>query len=38
MLSYDELLNLNKVVCANSNQKSIVINENNLKSTIDNQQ
>lgn len=30
MLSYDELLNLNNVVCINSKQKSIVINEDNL--------
>lgn len=30
MLSYDELLNLNNIVCTNSKQKFIVINENNL--------
>lgn len=34
MLSYSELLNLNSVVCAHSNQKSIVINEDNLKSAL----
>lgn len=38
MLSYDELLNLNKVVCANSKQESVVINENNLKSALGVQQ
>lgn len=38
MLSYDELLNLNNVVCTNSKQKSIVINEDNLKSALGNQQ
>lgn len=38
MLSYSELLELNKVVCTNSNQKSLVINENNLKSALGTQQ
>lgn len=34
MLNYDDLLEFNKVVCMNSNQKSIVINEDNLKSAL----
>lgn len=38
MLTYDELRNLNIAVCDNSNQKSIVINENNLKSALGTQQ
>lgn len=38
MLNYNELLNLNRVVCENSNQKSIVINEANLKSALGTQQ
>lgn len=38
MLSYEELLNLNKAVCSNSNQRSVVINENNLKSALGTQQ
>lgn len=38
MLSYNELLNLNKTVCKNNNQKSLVINEGNLKSALGTQQ
>lgn len=38
MIEYDELLNLNTVVCKNNNQKSIVINEANLKSALGTQQ
>jgi prophage maintenance system killer protein len=38
MIEYNELLNLNAVVCKNSNQKSIVINEANLKSALGIQQ
>lgn len=38
MLTYDDLLELNKTVCANSNQESLVINENNLKSALGVQQ
>lgn len=38
MLDYNELLNLNSIVCENNNQKSIVINEANLKSALGNQQ
>lgn len=38
MITYNELLNLNIAVCTNSNQKSVVINENNLKSAIGTQQ
>lgn len=38
MLLYQDLLNLNQIVCSKNKQKSIVINENNLKSALGVQQ